>query len=261
VSESSNAPPKEKLQLVEPPLELRRPRSPGSGLKVAGAFVVLAVLLLWLFGGGRSPKPIHPTVQEGAAAADQLERLTKELSERAGEAKNAKMKKLAGGEDRTLTLNGVQIRVFVPPGWSISDDTRQKFLRRSGDSRICQLTADSNFDTKGRIAEIRGKEVDFEAQTMKEALGMAVPKEVRIDVGTELVLSSYTSNSVNYAVKTRMTMVVGNRSIEQSGVNSTFAAGSLMVRLQCMNMSGTGDEDNYMEMIGRSLNLHSAVGP
>lgn len=255
MSANNNSQSEERIKLVEPPLQLKRPHSPGSGLKVAGALVLVAVILVWLFGGIDRPKPIQLSPQEGEAAADKVEQLTKELSERAREAENTKMKKMAGGEHRTLTLNGVQFRITVPSGWSVSDAGRQKFVRRSGDSRNCQLTADNAYDTKGLIAEVKGKEVEFEAQYMKEALGMAVPKEVRIEVSAKLLLNNYSSTSLNYVVRTRLKMIAGNRSIEQMGINATFAAAKLMVRLQCINMAGTADEDNAMESMGRSLKM------
>jgi len=254
MSANHDSPSKERIKLVEPAFQLRKPQSPGSGLKFAGALVLLVILLLWFYSSS-DPKPLQLSPQEGAAAADQVEQLTKELSERAREAENAKMKKMSGGTARTLTLNEVQFTFNVPSGWSLSDAGRQKFVRKNGDARICQLTADKSYDTKGLIAEVRGKEVAFEAQYMKEALGMAVPKEVRIEVGGNLLHSSYGSNSVNYIVRTRAKMIANNRGIEQTGINSTYAVGRLMVRMQCMNMAGTSDDGGAMETMGRSLKL------
>ena len=269
MSANHHSPPKERIKLVEPPLQLRQPPPPGSGLKQAAALVLFAVLLLWLFSGGDgSPKPIQPSSQGGssprqiqlspqgnATAVDQVEQLTKELSERARETESATMKKMAGGGDQLLILNGVQFRITVPTGWTVSEAGRQSFVKKSGDARICQLTADKNFDTKGMITDVKGKEVEFEARYMKEALGMAVPSEVRIEVRGDLLQSSYNSDLIKYTVRTRATIKAGNKSIEQGGINTTVAASKLMVRLQCMNTSGTSDQDGSMESMGRSLKL------
>lgn len=254
MSTDNNIQTKDGDKVVEPPLKLKRPNSLGFGLKLAGFLVIAAVLVAWIFSI-RNSTSIVLSPSEGAAAADHLEKLTRELSGEASESPKRDLRQLEKSSNNFLTLNGIQFAIAVPSGWFISEANRQLFIRKSDDSRICQITADSSFDTAGFILEVKGKESDFEAQYSKEAMGMVVPNEISLDSGAQLLTSSYGTSSINYIVRVRTKMVLGNRSTETMGVNSVFASGRSMIRLSCVNMSGLQDKGKDMESMAKSLKI------
>jgi hypothetical protein len=250
---------KERIKLVEPKLQLKQPRSSGSGLKFAGALVTAIAFLFFIFGNSKESETIQLSATEGAAAAGQLEEMTKELSKSPQETKEIESMKTVDSGDQGIEISGIQFAMHVPSGWSVSNAGEQKFVRKTGDSRICQLTVDNAFDAAGLISDAKGNEVEYESQYMKEALGMAIPtevkKDVRIEVTGSLLSSNYDSNSLSYSVKMHSQMTLGERGVKQIGFNTTVASEKRMVRLQCVNMAGEDDEEDAMEIMSKSLKL------
>jgi hypothetical protein len=255
-------PPHKSIRLVEPKLKLKRPPSVGSGLKIAGAIVTAIVTLLWIVRGDDSPKSrdLQLTPAEAAAsAADRVEQLTKELDGTTQNAQPSSLFEMTNEGATELSLNGVKFKIAVPQGWKPSNNATQIFLRKQGDPRICQLTTATKYDTAGLINDVKGKEVNFEAEYMRAALGATLSDDAQVIVGGKLLISKYGKNKLHYAVRTFtfMKLFADSQLIEQRGINAVFAFRSSMVRLQCMNMSGKSDDGEDMENMGKSLNIAS----
>lgn len=244
--------PKLKLQL--PKSQLRRPERSGSGMLIAGGVVVAVVMLLWLLRGGESSRQteVRLTPNQGSDAADQVDRLTKELIEGAKEKKPSNLLQMAGENPLAQSLNGVRFKISIPTDWKASSRDTSIIVRKEKDPRICQLTASSQYDTLGLIAEVKGKEAEFEAEFTKQGSSQGAPGAQVVASG-KLLASNYGKTQLHYAVRTRTRMTVAGKSMEQGGVNAVYAVGKHMVRLQCANMSDTSDEGNVMGTMGRTL--------
>ena len=247
-----------KLKLQEPKTQLAKPERSGSGMLIAGGVVVVVMCLIWILRGGETSRPtqVKLTPSQGSDAADQVEKLTNELIERSKDSKPSNFLKVADEQISTLSLNGVQFRVALPPGWKPILSGTQIMVRKEKDPRICQLTSDPKYDIAGLIGDVKGKESEFEAQYTKEALSRAA-SGAQVTASGTLLASDYGKNRLHYAVRTKVKMTSGSRFMEQGGVNAVYAVGSRMVRLQCMNMSGTSDEADVMKVMGKSLLIPS----
>ncbi len=245
-----------RIKLVKPNIKLTKPASSGSGLKIVGLVIAAAALLLWLFSGSgsnESPAVSGSTQLTGQGAADLAVAITKQLGEASKPGAESAPQMDSGASPSAL--NGVRFTVAMPTGWATETAGRQIFLRKPGDPRVCQITANPGFDLAGFREEALGKEIEFESQTMKEIFEAVGQGQVKVNVTGKLLDSSNSGDTYRYAVQTRSTTSANARSTTQSGVNATSIAGTSMVRLQCMNMEGDHDKGSDMETIGRSLSV------
>ena len=224
-------------------VKLKKPRSPMWQMTLVALAVFVFITLIWpLFSSDRG--------QSGAdvRTADQVVDVTREMS---GDTQ-ASPAWTNGGPH---SLNGVSFDIALAPGWRAEPATRQIFLSRQGDSRVCQITAQRPFDVKGFRSEVQGKEIGFENATVTEAMSMAVPASARVSVTSTLLDSVSTEGQYRYAVSTVTSVTMDTLSSKQTGVNATAVAGESMVRLQCADTAGGSDPDQAMATMGRSLSL------
>jgi hypothetical protein len=229
-------------------VKLKKPRSPMLQMTlVALAVFVFTTLIRPIFSS-------DPADRGQSAAdvqtADQVVDMTREMS------RDTQIR-TGWTEGGPHSLNDVSFDIALAPGWRAEPAKRQIFLRKDGDSRFCQITAQTPFDVKGFRDEVQGKEVPFENATVTEAMSMGVPPSAKVSITSTLLDSVSTEGQYRYVVRTATSVTMDTLSAKQTGVNATAVAGSSMVRLQCADTSGGSEPDGAMAAMGRSLALRS----
>jgi hypothetical protein len=220
---------------------------------------IIALLISSVFGllsQHSHPKPIKNAEAMHVASIRTISAPESEVAQHS-EAKTFYTNKPSGSLNSEL--KGVRFTIDVQEGWSSEISEEQITLRKPGDSRICQLSSDSQFDTKGFLSDVEaaGKEDDYEANLTKQDLEIGAEVRLKIAVSADILSASKSTNTYNYVVKLSavLTLPRSGASRKMLGFNAVSVKDSKMVRLTCVNQKEDTDHFNEMEKIVLSLTV------
>jgi hypothetical protein len=244
-------------------IRLEEPPSSGVGLKKTGLAIVILVVLIAIFSNTSSDREVRGPSDidlSSTETADEVVREAKKLSPDVGTPATAPIEREPKGRPDNgsfIELNGVQFTLDVPVGWTQDRQSRQIFLRKPADGRVCQLTSNQSFNVAAFKGDALGNEVAYEEALAEELLTIGVQGAATVEVDGGIMYMSLNGPSYRYAVRLHIVMNAGKSSTSRLAINATAIDNTMMVRLQCMNMGGLADNGNEMERLARSLAVKS----
>ena len=257
---------KDNLKLKLPSVRLKQSRSPGYYLKTTSGVIVFLVVLISFFLDDNPSEGIKIdtmlSIAKDLSGIDSSTLETPQISP----TDRAIIEKL--GQDEYF-LNGVQLKITLLQGWKYLNEGNMAILRKNDDGRVCQITSEKNFETKDFLKTTKNSEEAYEKDILLEALKMGIklqaekmglPKDdlfkIKPSAESELLFAERKEKSISYGVKlkTKMTFM-GTDSVHGLTVISMAVKNSLMVRLQCANLSSSSDSGNEMTEMARSLKI------
>lgn len=240
-------------------IRLEEPPSSGAGLKKTSLAIVILVILIAILFGTSSDREVqgqNDIAPSATQSADAVVRETKKLSPDVDAPATAPVEREPRGRpdnESFINLNGVQFALDVPVGWTQDRHSRQIFLRKPADGRVCQLTSNASFNVAAFKEDALGKEAAYEQALAKELLAIGAQGAATVKVDGRTMYTSHQGPSYRYAVRLHTVITAGKNSTSRLAINATAINNAMMVRLQCMNMGSMADDGNEMERLARSL--------